>query len=77
MRFEYRAKSLIRKDMKRIEEPAVVRQAKAAAVAKWAAAHKELLENEELDRLIEESIFENGCRRRLEDLEAAIRSEEE
>ena len=50
MRFEYRAKSLIRKDMKRIEE---------------------------LDRLIEEAIFENGCRRHLKTLEVAIRSEEE
>ena len=50
MRFEYRAKPLIRKDMKRIEE---------------------------LDRLIEEAIFENGCRRHLKTLEAAIRSEEE
>lgn len=51
MRFEYRAKPLIRKDMKkRIKE---------------------------LDRLIEEAIFENGCRRHLKTLEAAIRSEEE
>lgn len=32
---------------------------------------------EELDRLIEEAIFENGCRHHLEDLEAEIRSEEE
>lgn len=32
---------------------------------------------EELDRLIEEAIFENGCRHHLKTLEAAIRSEEE
>ena len=32
---------------------------------------------EELDRLIEEAIFENSCRRHLKTLEAAIRSEEE
>lgn len=32
---------------------------------------------EELDRLIEEAIFENGCRCHLKTLEAAIRSEEE
>lgn len=50
MRFEYRAKSLIHKDMKRIEE---------------------------LDRLIEEAIFENGCRHHLKTLETAIRSKEE
>lgn len=41
------------------------------------AAHKELLEKEELDRLIEEAIFENGCRRHLKTLETVIRSKEE